>query len=221
MHMKKVALSLAVIAASGGYVWSLSAPTPAGTPLGSGLGLGLDVPQTNDVVLPVALPPAALPAPRDRSSAVVTAPPSANAVPPAPAPGPTRQALQPAAIPEPRPRPIYVPPPPGVPVTPTATRTATPVSYTDGVYTGPVVDAYWGEVQIQAIVQSGRLTGIRVLRYPSDRQRSLYISQQAFPLLRDEVVAAQSADVDIISGATLTSEAFIRSLGSALGKARL
>ena len=105
-------------------------------------------------------------------------------------------------------------------------QTATPVApvantsgYANGTFTGPVTDAYYGSVQIQAIVQSGRLTGIKVLQYPSDRRTSIVINSQALPMLRDEVVAAQSAKVDIISGATLTSEAFIQSLGGALKQA--
>ena len=84
----------------------------------------------------------------------------------------------------------------------------------------PVVDAYYGLVQIQAVVQGGRLAGIKVLQYPSDRRTSVFINRQALPMLRDEVVTAQSANVDIISGATLTSEAFIRSLDAALRQAK-
>jgi uncharacterized protein with FMN-binding domain len=91
--------------------------------------------------------------------------------------------------------------------------------YTDGSYTGPVADAYYGVVQVQAIVQGGRLAGINVLQYPSDRRTSVVINRQALPMLRDEVISAQSANVDIVSGATLTSEAFIRSLDSALSQA--
>ena len=91
--------------------------------------------------------------------------------------------------------------------------------YTDGSYTGPVADAYYGVVQVQAIVQGGRLAGINVLQYPSDRRTSVVINRQAVPMLRDEVISAQSASVDIVSGATLTSEAFIRSLDSALSQA--
>lgn len=96
--------------------------------------------------------------------------------------------------------------------------TVTVRGYADGTYTGPIVDAYYGLVQIQAIVQGGRLVGIKVLQYPSDRRTSIMINRQALPMLRDEVVAAQSPDVDIISGATLTSEAFVRSLKGALHK---
>jgi len=83
--------------------------------------------------------------------------------------------------------------------------------YTDGTYTGPVVDAYYGLMQIQAIIKGGQLTSIRVLKYPSDRRTSIYINRQALPMLLNEVIRAQSANVNIISGATLSSEAFIRS----------
>jgi uncharacterized protein with FMN-binding domain len=91
--------------------------------------------------------------------------------------------------------------------------------YADGTYTGPVTDAYYGLIQMQALIRGGRLTALKVLRYPSDRRTSIYINRQALPMLRDEAISAQSADVDIISGATLTSRAFIESLGGALKKA--
>ena len=91
--------------------------------------------------------------------------------------------------------------------------------YADGVYTGPPADAYYGIIQIQALVQGGQLTALKVLKYPSDRQTSIAINRQALPMLRDEVIAAQSANVDTISGATLTSAAFIKSLGKALEQA--
>jgi uncharacterized protein with FMN-binding domain len=93
------------------------------------------------------------------------------------------------------------------------------VAHTDGTFTGPAINAYWGEVQVQAVVKSGQIASLTVLKYPSDRRESLRISQQALPLLRNEVVKAQAARVNIITGATLTSEAFIRSLEGALGQA--
>lgn len=92
--------------------------------------------------------------------------------------------------------------------------------YKDGAYTGPVVNAYYGMMQIQAIIKGGRLAAIRVLQYPNDRRTSIYINRQALPMLRDEVITAQSAKVDIVSGATLSSEAFIRSLGAAMTQAK-
>ena len=91
--------------------------------------------------------------------------------------------------------------------------------YADGVYTGPTADAYYGTIQIQALVQGGQLTALKVLKYPSDRRTSISINRQALPMLRDEAIRAQSANVDIISGATLTSRAFIQSLRGALKKA--
>lgn len=93
--------------------------------------------------------------------------------------------------------------------------------HADGVYTGPSADAYYGIIQIQALVQGGQLTALKVLKYPSDRRTSVSINRQALPMLRDEAISAQSANVDIISGATLTSRAFIQSLGGALKKASL
>ncbi len=92
-------------------------------------------------------------------------------------------------------------------------------AYANGTYTGPVTDAYYGSMQIQAIVSGGKLASIRVLQYPNDRNTSIAINSQALPMLRQEVIAAQSANVDIISGATLSSDAFIRSLNGALSKA--
>ncbi len=91
--------------------------------------------------------------------------------------------------------------------------------YKDGAYTGPVVDAYYGLMQIQAIIKGGRLSSIRILKYPNDRRTSIFINRQALPMLRDEVIRAQSAQVNIISGATLSSEAFIQSLGAAMSQA--
>jgi uncharacterized protein with FMN-binding domain len=100
-----------------------------------------------------------------------------------------------------------------------AQLTPVAVSYKDGTYTGPAVDAYYGQVQVQAVVQDGQIASLSIMRYPSDRRESLRISQQALPLLRNEVVKAQSARVNIISGATLTSQAFMRSLDAALVQA--
>lgn len=91
--------------------------------------------------------------------------------------------------------------------------------FADGTYTGPVADAYYGLVQVQASTQGGRLTALKILKYPNDRRTSISINRQALPMLRDEAISAQSANVDIISGATLTSKAFIQSLGGALKKA--
>jgi uncharacterized protein with FMN-binding domain len=91
--------------------------------------------------------------------------------------------------------------------------------YRDGAYAGTSVDAYYGIVQVQANIQNGRLASVEVLQYPADRRTSRRINDEALPMLESEVISAQSARVDIISGATLTSRAYLRSLNSALGQA--
>lgn len=134
-------------------------------------------------------------------------------------------AITPAVyIPIPQPRPDYTQAPARIikaAMKPTVSAGTKPPGhgFADGTYTGPVADAYYGLIQIQASVQGGRLTALKVLKYPNDRRTSISINRQALPMLRDEAISAQSANVDIISGATLTSRAFIQSLGGALKKA--
>jgi uncharacterized protein with FMN-binding domain len=91
--------------------------------------------------------------------------------------------------------------------------------YKDGQYAGNVTNAFFGNVQVKAIIQGGKITDVQWLEYPNDRRTSQEINAQATPWLKTEAIQAQSAQVDIISGATLTSEAFIQSLGSALNQA--
>lgn len=92
-------------------------------------------------------------------------------------------------------------------------------AYKDGTYTGPVTDAFYGTVQVEATVSGGKLTNVQFLRYPNDRGTSVEINRQATPLLAQEAISAQSANVNVISGATQTSEAFRQSLGGALQQA--
>ena len=92
--------------------------------------------------------------------------------------------------------------------------------YTDGTYTGAAADAYYGTVQIQAVIQGGKLVTVTFLQYPNDRNTSRYINAQAMPALKSEAIAAQSAHVSGVSGASDTSAAFIQSLGDALAQAK-
>ncbi len=101
--------------------------------------------------------------------------------------------------------------PTALPASPTAAG-----QYKDGQYTGPQVDAFYGWVQVQAVIQNGQIADVKFLQYPSDRRTSQRINSIAMPWLTQEAVQAQSANVDIISGATLTSEAFAQSLQAAL-----
>jgi uncharacterized protein with FMN-binding domain len=92
-------------------------------------------------------------------------------------------------------------------------------SYKDGTYTGSVADAYYGNVQVEVTISGGKITDVKFLQYPNTHQVSVIINQQAMPYLKQEAVQAQSANVQIISGATFTSQAFQQSLQSALSQA--
>jgi len=102
--------------------------------------------------------------------------------------------------------------------TPAPTQSTTG-AYKDGTYTGSTEDAYYGNVQIKASIQSGKIAAVTFLQYPHTHSTSVYINQQAMPYLEQEAIKAQSAKVDIVSGATYTSQAFIQSLSSALSQA--
>ena len=92
--------------------------------------------------------------------------------------------------------------------------------YTDGTYTGNSADAYYGTVQVQAVVKNGALASVNFLQYPKDRRTSQSISDRAMPILESEAIQSQSANVNIVSGATDTSSAFQQSLASALSQAK-
>ncbi|HTR18501.1 MAG TPA: FMN-binding protein [Candidatus Paceibacterota bacterium] len=115
------------------------------------------------------------------------------------------------------------PPPQTQTQAPTPTPTPTPKpqgQYIDGSYTGSVADAYYGNVQVQATVSGGKLIDVTFLQYPNDRGTSRYINGQAMPLLVQEAIQAQSANVSGVSGASDTSAAFRQSLGAALAQAK-
>jgi len=108
---------------------------------------------------------------------------------------------------------------------PTSTPAPTPVSspsgkYVDGTYTGDSEGAYYGTVQVEAVVQGGKLAAVNFLQYPSDRRTSQNINNRAMAVLKSEAIQAQSADVSIVSGATDTSTAFQQSLTTALAQAK-
>lgn len=102
----------------------------------------------------------------------------------------------------------------------TATSTSDSVTYKDGQYTGTAADAYYGNIQVQATVQGGKLTDVQFLQYPSEQHNSVEINSQAMPLLKQEAIQAQSAHVNTITGATDTSQAFVQSLSAALMAAK-
>jgi uncharacterized protein with FMN-binding domain len=103
---------------------------------------------------------------------------------------------------------------------PTQATPQTNGKYKNGTYTGGVADAFYGNIQVRATITNGTLTDVTFLQYPNDRRTSIEINSQAMPMLKSEAISAQSANVDIISGATDSSQAFIQSLSSALNQAK-
>jgi len=92
--------------------------------------------------------------------------------------------------------------------------------YKDGTFTGNSEDAYYGNVQIKAVISGGKITDVQFLQHPQDAARSLAINTLAMPNLTQEAIQAQSASVNVVSGATDTSNAFMQSLASALTQAK-
>lgn len=87
--------------------------------------------------------------------------------------------------------------------------------------TGDTVQTRYGPVQVQLSVSGGTIDSVSVLQYPSGDPRSSQISTYALPVLADETVSAQSASIDMVSGATFTSAGYVQSLQSALDQAGL
>ncbi|MEW9529764.1 FMN-binding protein [Microbispora sp. NPDC049125] len=87
------------------------------------------------------------------------------------------------------------------------------------VVTGGVADTRWGPVQVQILLSGGKVTGVSVLQAPDGNSRDFAINDQALPTLDDETLSAQSAQIDVVSGATYTSDGYISSLQNALDKA--
>jgi uncharacterized protein with FMN-binding domain len=100
----------------------------------------------------------------------------------------------------------------------TATSGATAASET---VDGSVVSTRFGNVQVQITVENGQITKSVVLQVPWNNQKDQQINARAVPTLNSEAVKAQSADIDMVSGATYTSEAYLQSLQSAIDRAHL
>ncbi|MGW4439292.1 FMN-binding protein [Streptomyces sp. NPDC004596] len=85
--------------------------------------------------------------------------------------------------------------------------------------TGDTVQTRWGPVQVRVTIRSGKLTDVTAVTYPTENPRDQEINGYAIPQLRREALAAQSADIDMVSGATYTSTGYKQSLQSALDSA--
>jgi uncharacterized protein with FMN-binding domain len=105
---------------------------------------------------------------------------------------------------------------------PTKKAPAKPSSIT---VNGPTAQTRYGPVQVQVQVQvtiaGKRITGVKILQHPSGDDRSIQIAADALPQLRSETLAAQSAQIDAVGGATYTSEGYQQSLQGALDLAHI
>ena len=101
----------------------------------------------------------------------------------------------------------------------TATGAQSTSVYADGTFTGQDVSMRYGDVQVQVTISGGAVTDVTALQLPDGDGHSSRISSTIEPMLRSAVLQAQSANIDLISGATYTSTAYRESLQSALDAA--
>lgn len=107
-------------------------------------------------------------------------------------------------------------------ITPNPKTTSSPAyTYKDGTYTGKPASEPYGTVQVAVIIKGGKITQVELLQSPSDGGRAIEINSRALPFLVQETIVAQSANIDAISGASLTSPVYIESLKSALSQAAI
>jgi uncharacterized protein with FMN-binding domain len=88
-------------------------------------------------------------------------------------------------------------------------------------YSGSVAQTRWGPVQVSITVTGGKITDVSVPVYPNGNGRDQEINAYALPVLRQETLAAQNANIDTVSGATVTSDGYLQSLQAALDAAHL
>jgi uncharacterized protein with FMN-binding domain len=115
-------------------------------------------------------------------------------------------------------------PPPATGAAPGVVPESTPSSAAPGTAktltaNGTVAGTRWGPVQVQIKIQNHKITDVRVLRRPDGNDRDDEINGYALPQLRTEVLQAQSAHIDAVSGATVTSGGYVESLQAALDAA--
>ena len=92
-------------------------------------------------------------------------------------------------------------------------------TYKDGTYTGDAEDTIYGTVQIAAVISGGKITDIRFLQMPGPEGHSKEVTAFAKDPLKQSTLNHQSANIDFVSGATQTSEAYEQSLQAALDHA--
>ncbi len=102
--------------------------------------------------------------------------------------------------------------------TPSATASAPAASAATATktVTGSAVDTRYGPVQVKVTFSGTTITAVDTVQYPSESGRDVEINSQALPILQQETLSKQSAQIDTVSGATYTSEGYIQSLQSAI-----
>jgi uncharacterized protein with FMN-binding domain len=100
-----------------------------------------------------------------------------------------------------------------------ATTAPSTTTAQDGTFVGSVESTRFGNMQVQVTIAGGTITDVAALQVTDRERRSLEISNRAVPVLRSEVLAAQSAAVSTVGGATYTSDGYLSSLQSALDAA--
>jgi uncharacterized protein with FMN-binding domain len=104
-----------------------------------------------------------------------------------------------------------------------AAATPTPRPHPPGTLTGkgPLLTTPFSTIQVQAWVHEGRLVDVRTLYLTGNDAHTNALNKRAEPVLRREALAAGSADIDTVSGATYTSESWRDSLAAAIEAARV
>ncbi|MEO7058438.1 MAG: FMN-binding protein [Lapillicoccus sp.] len=171
------------------------------TSLNSSLAISAGAPRTSGGAIPRAQASSGSPSPTATPSAApstgtpgTTAAPSTTTPSTAPSPAPSTTAPAPAP-----------------------STAAAP----SGTFTGDSVQTRWGDVQVAITVVDGKITQSEAVTYPQNNGRDQEINAYALPVLAQEVTQAQSAQIDAVSGATVTSDGYIQSLQSALDQAHL
>ena len=106
-------------------------------------------------------------------------------------------------------------------VAPVASGSSSSGTASGSTVTGDEASTRWGPVQVQLTVSGGTVTAVSVVEYPDGNGKDREINARALPILVQETLDAQSADIDMVSGATVTSEGYLESLQSALDQAGL
>jgi len=103
---------------------------------------------------------------------------------------------------------------------PSDTSSAGTGQYKDGIYTSPVEDAFYGNLQVTATIKDGAIADLQYPVFPNDPGYTTFVNTRALPLLKQEAIGAKSAKVNTVSGASDTSDAFKEALTAIFAEAR-